>query len=74
MSEPAWALLLCGPAVCSLRSQFFSRIVLILSRFSSQQCSTKNVYRVDFARRRRLCIICKKKSDVDFLRRDFGEP
>ncbi|KAH9988593.1 hypothetical protein BJV77DRAFT_1020843 [Russula vinacea] len=41
MSEPAWALLLFGPAVCS-------------------QCSTKNIHRVDFALRRRLCTVCRK--------------
>ena len=29
MSEPAWALLLFGPAVCSVRQRLFSRIVLI---------------------------------------------
>jgi hypothetical protein len=34
MSEPAWALLLFGPAVCSVCSQLFSRIVSILSQFS----------------------------------------
>ncbi|KAN0105528.1 hypothetical protein V8E52_010933 [Russula decolorans] len=45
MSEPAWALLLFGPAVCS-------------------QCSTKNVHRVDFVLRRRLCITCKKRNLV----------
>ncbi|KAI0268998.1 hypothetical protein BGY98DRAFT_1101332 [Russula aff. rugulosa BPL654] len=42
MSEPAWALLLFGPAVCS-------------------QCSTRNIHRVDFALRRRLCTVCRKK-------------
>jgi hypothetical protein len=33
MSEPAWALLLFGPAVCSVRNQSFSCIVWILSPF-----------------------------------------
>ena|SRR6266478_1603678 len=33
MSEPAWALLLFGPAVCSVRSRLFSRIVSNLSYF-----------------------------------------
>ena len=33
MSEPAWALLLFGPAVCSVRIQLFSRSVLSLSHF-----------------------------------------
>ena len=32
MSEPAWALLLFGPAVCSVRSPLFRRIVSILSQ------------------------------------------
>lgn len=45
MSEPAWALLLFGPAVCS-------------------QCSTRNIHRVDFALRRRLCAVCRKKNLV----------
>ena len=62
MSEPAWALLLFGPAVCSVRRQSFSRIVSILSHdFWPQQCSTKNVHRVDFGLRRRLCVACKKR-------------
>jgi hypothetical protein len=34
LSETAWALLLFGPAICSVRSQLFSRIDSILSRFS----------------------------------------
>jgi hypothetical protein len=33
MSEPVWALLLFGPAVCSVHSQLFSRMVSILIRF-----------------------------------------
>jgi hypothetical protein len=33
MSEPAWALLLFGPSVCSVRSRLFSCIVSILRRF-----------------------------------------
>ncbi|KAI0255615.1 hypothetical protein BJV78DRAFT_688132 [Lactifluus subvellereus] len=45
MSEPSWAQLLFGPAVCS-------------------QCSTKNIHRVDFALRRRLCIVCRKRNLV----------
>lgn len=28
MSEPAWALLLFGPAVCSVRSQLSSRVLI----------------------------------------------
>jgi len=31
MSEPAWALLLFGPAVCSVRGRLLPRIVSILS-------------------------------------------
>ncbi|KAN0142007.1 hypothetical protein V8E53_000469 [Lactarius tabidus] len=45
MSEPAWAQLLFGPAVCS-------------------QCSTRNIHRVDFALRRRLCTVCRKRNLV----------
>ncbi|KAH9968565.1 hypothetical protein BJV74DRAFT_868159 [Russula compacta] len=45
MSEPAWALLLFGPAVCS-------------------QCSTRNIHRVDFALRRRLCTVCRRRNLV----------
>lgn len=45
MSEPAWAQLLFGPAICS-------------------QCSTRNIHRVDFALRRRLCTICRKRNLV----------
>ncbi|KAH9054760.1 hypothetical protein EDB87DRAFT_1568074 [Lactarius vividus] len=43
MSEPAWAQLLFGPAVCS-------------------QCSARNIHRVDFALRRRLCTVCRKRN------------
>ncbi|KAI9430798.1 hypothetical protein H4582DRAFT_2013977 [Lactarius indigo] len=45
MSEPAWAQLLFGPAVCS-------------------QCSARNIHRVDFALRRRLCTVCRKRNLV----------
>ncbi|KAI9507305.1 hypothetical protein F5148DRAFT_1206134 [Russula earlei] len=51
MSEPAWALLLFGPAMCS-------------------ECSTKNIQRVDFALRRRLCTGCRKKNLVPSVK--FG--
>ncbi|KAF8487336.1 hypothetical protein DFH94DRAFT_849739 [Russula ochroleuca] len=55
MSEPAWALLLFGPAVCS-------------------HCSTKNVHRIDFALRRRLCTICRKRNLVHSIRFRFRCP
>lgn len=45
MSEPAWAQLLFGPAICS-------------------QCSARNIHRVDFALRRRLCTVCRKRNLV----------
>jgi hypothetical protein len=58
MSEPSWAQLLFGPAVCSVSNQ---SSFLYQSDSGLQQCSTKNIHRVDFALRRRLCIVCRKK-------------
>jgi len=64
MSEPSWALLLFGPAVCSVRNQPSLRTVSIDADFMLQECSTRNIQRVDFALRRRLCTACRKKKYI----------
>jgi hypothetical protein len=61
MSEPAWALLLFGPAVCYVRRLSFSYMFRFQADFWSQQCSTKNIHHADFALRRRLCTACRKR-------------
>lgn len=62
MSEPAWAQLLFGPPVCSVCSRLFlDHLSFQLTFRESQQCSTKNIHRVDFALRRRLCTVCRKR-------------
>ena len=75
MSEPAWALLLFGPAVCSVRIQLFSRSVLSLSQFFNHSNALRRTFigsTLPFA------VACassvRRKSDVDFLRRDFVDP
>jgi hypothetical protein len=59
MAEPAWAQLLFGPAICSVRSPLFRSEDKL--NCESQQCSARNIHRVDFALRRRLCTICRKR-------------
>ena len=62
-SEPRWAQLLFGGNVCQVTTTMEST-PSITNLMQTQTCGAKNILRVDFGLRRRICTSCMKDKYV----------